>query len=179
MLGNKAKLKTSKSKIFIMLIAGFFIIYGVVRSSGMYCNMEEFFSDRHDEEDDACIAKLIKRADDGNSFAESRLRYPTMEYIKRVCEKEVENLGERERFYFERYSKDRCSAWSFKTPKSKGGEANTTSGGGNLVRGDMNATNGGNLTRTEANNVEAGTTDSKADIAKREGNSTEEQNARR
>ncbi len=37
MLGNKAKLKTSKSKIFIMLIVGFFIIYGVIRSSGMYC----------------------------------------------------------------------------------------------------------------------------------------------
>ena len=111
-------MKTSKSKIFIMLIAGFFIIYGVISSGGMYCNMEEFFSGRHDEEDDACIAKLIKRADDGNSFAESRLRYPTMEYIKRVCEKGVESLGERERFYFERYSKDRCSAWSFKTPKS-------------------------------------------------------------
>ena len=87
MSGNKYSLKTSKSKIFIMLIAGFFIIYGVISSGGMYCNMEEFFSDRHDEEDDACIAKLIKRADDGNSFAESRLRYPTMEYIKRVCEK--------------------------------------------------------------------------------------------
>lgn len=141
MPGSKAKLKTSKSKIFIMLIAGFFIIYGVVRSSGMYCNMEEFFSDRHDEEDDACIAKLIKQADDGNSFAENRLRYPTMEYIKRVCEKGVESLGERERFYFERYSKDRCSAWGFKTPKSKGGEANTTSD-------DANATDDeGNLTR--------------------------------
>ena len=166
-------MKTSKSKIFIMLIAGFFIIYGVIRSSGMYCNMEEFFSDKQGEEDDACIAKLIKRADDGNSFAESRLRYPTMEYIKRVCEKGVESLGERERFYFERYSKDRCSAWSFKTPKSKGGEVNTTSG-------DTNATNGeGNLTRAEANNIEAGITSSKADKTKRKGNFTEEQNAGR
>ena len=147
MPGNKASLKASKSKIFIMLIAGFFIIYGVISSGGMYCNMEEFFSDRQGEEDDACIAKLIKRADDGNSFAESRLRYPTMEYIKRVCEKGVENLGKRERFYFERYSKDRCSAWGFETPKSKGGEANTTSG-------DTNATDGkGNLTREGANTI--------------------------
>lgn len=144
-------MKTSKSKIFIMLIVGFFIIYGVIRSSGMYCNMEEFFSDRHDEEDDACIAKLIKRADDGNSFAESRLRYPTMEYIKRVCEKGVENLGERERFYFERYSKDRCSAWSFKTPKSQDGEANTTSGDANATSGERNLTReGANTIRDEA-----------------------------
>ena len=158
-------MKTSKSKIFIMLIAGFFIIYGVIRSSGMYCNMEEFFSDRHDEEDDACIAKLIKRADDGNSFAENRLRYPTMEYIKRVCEKGVESLGERERFYFERYSKDRCSAWSFKTPKSKGGEANTTSGGGNLARGDTNATDGeGNLTREGMNTIRNETGAIKGDV---------------
>ena len=172
-------MKTSKSKIFIMLIAGFFIIYGVIRSSGMYCNMEEFFSDKQGEEDDACIAKLIKRADDGNSFAESRLRYPTMEYIKRVCEKGVENLGERERFYFERYSKDRCSAWGFKTPKTKDGEANTTSGGGNLAQGNMNATDGGNLTRAEANNGESDTMGNKASSIKREGNSTEEQNAGR
>ena len=150
-------MKTSKSKIFIMLIAGFFIIYGVIRSSGMYCNMEEFFSDRHDEEDDACIAKLIKRADDGNSFAENRLRYPTMEYIKRVCEKGVENLGERERFYFERYSKDRCSAWSFKTPKSQDSEAATTSG-------DTNATDDGNLTREGANIIRDETGVIKRDI---------------
>ncbi|WP_298024648.1 hypothetical protein [uncultured Campylobacter sp.] len=140
-------MKTSKSKIFIMLIAGFFIIYGVIRSSGMYCNMEEFFSDRKGEEDDACIAKLIKRADDGNSFAENRLRYPTMEYIKRVCEKGVENLGERERFYFERYSKDRCSAWGFETPKLKDSEANTTDGEGNLTR------EGANTIRDEADAI--------------------------
>ena len=120
--------------------------------------MEEFFSDKQGEEDDACIAKLIKRADDGSGFAENRLRYPTMEYIKRVCEKGVESLGERERFYFERYSKDRCSAWSFKTPKSKGGEANTTSG-------DTNATDGeGNLTREGANTVRNETGAIKRDI---------------
>ena len=158
-------MKTSKSKIFIMLIAGVFIIYGVISSGGMYCNMEEFFSDKQGEEDDACIAKLIKRADDGNGFAESRLRYPSRAYIKRVCEKGVENLGERERYYFERYSKDRCSAWSFKTPKSKGSEANTTSGSGNLARGDMNATDGeGNLTRKGANTIRDETGVIKRDI---------------
>lgn len=132
-------MKTSKSKIFIMLIAGVFIIYGVISSGGMYCNMEEFFSDKQGEEDDACIAKLIKRADDGNGFAESRLRYPSRAYIKRVCEKGVENLGERERYYFERYTQNRCEVWGFETPKSKGGEANTTSGDGNLTREGANA----------------------------------------
>ena len=158
MLGNKAKLKTSKSKIFIMLIVGFFIIYGVIRSSGMYCNMEEFFSDRHDEEDDACIAKLIKRADAGNIYAANRLRYPQEAYIKRTCKKEVESLGERERYYFELYIQNRCEAWGFETPKSKGGEANTTNG-------DTNATNGeGNLTREGANTVRNETGVIKRDI---------------
>ncbi len=134
-------MKIGKSHVFVLAVALLIIYAAFISGSGGYCSAREFFSGRHDEEDDACIAKLIKRADDGNSFAESRLRYPTMEYIKRVCEKGVENLGERERFYFERYSKDRCSAWSFKTPKSKGGEANTTSG-------NTNATDGkGNLTR--------------------------------
>lgn len=173
-------MKIGKSHVFVLAVALLIIYAAFVSGSGGYCSAREFFSGRHDEEDDACIAKLIKRADDGNSFAESRLRYPTMEYIKRVCEKGVESLGERERFYFERYSKDRCSAWSFKTPKSKGGEANTTSGGGNLARGEANATDGeGNLTHAEANNGEADTTGSKAGKTKRKGNSTEEQNAGR
>lgn len=165
-------MKTSKSKIFIMLIAGFFIIYGVIRSSGMYCNMEEFFSDRHDEEDDACIAKLVKQADAGDDHALNRLMYPSQAYIKRVCEKGVENLGERERYYFQGFGRDRCEIWGFKTPKSKGGEANTTSG-------DTNATDSGNLTRAEAHNGKSDTTSSKANTTKREGNSTEEQNAGR
>ena len=149
-----------------MLAVALLIIYAAfISGSGGYCSAREFFSGRHDEEDDACIAKLIKRADDGNSFAESRLRYPTMEYIKRVCEKGVESLGERERFYFERYSKDRCSAWSFKTPKSKGGEANTTSGGGNLARGEANATDGDrNLMREGANTVRNETGAIKGDV---------------
>lgn len=138
-------MKTSKSKIFIMLIAGVFIIYGVISSGGMYCNMEEFFSDKQGEEDDACIAKLIKRADDGNGFAESRLRYPSRAYIKRVCEKGVENLGERERYYFERYQS--CEPWGFKTPKLQDGEANTTSGEANETDGE------GNLTRESANTI--------------------------
>ncbi|WP_298041976.1 hypothetical protein [uncultured Campylobacter sp.] len=157
-------MKTSKSKIFIMLIAGFFIIYGVVRSSGMYCNMEEFFSDKQGEEDDACIAKLIKRADDGNGFAESRLRYPSRAYIKRVCEKGVENLGERERYYFERYQS--CEPWGFKTPKLQDGEANTTSG-------DANATDSeGNLTRESMDTIHNAT-----GVIKRDINSTGGSNA--
>ena len=173
-------MKIGKSHVFVLVLTLIIIYAAFVSGSGGYCSAREFFSGRHDEEDDACIAKLIKRADDGNSFAESRLRYPTMEYIKRVCEKGVESLGERERFYFERYSKDRCSAWSFKTPKSKGSEANTTSGGGNLTRGDTNATNGGvNLTRAEANNGKSDTAGIDASSIKREGNSTKEQNAGR
>ena len=137
-----------------MLIAGFFIIYGVISSGGMYCNMEEFFSDKKGEEDDACIAKLVKRADAGNIYAANRLRYPHEAYIKRTCKKEVESLGERERYYFELYIQNRCEAWGFETPKSKGGEANTTSGGGNLARGGMNATDGErNLTREGANTI--------------------------
>ena len=161
-------MKIGKSHVFVLAVALIIIYAAFVSGSGGYCSAREFFSGRHDEEDDACIAKLIKRADDGNSFAESRLRYPTMEYIKRVCEKGVESLGERERFYFERYSKDRCSAWSFKTPKSKGGKAGTTSGGGNLARGGMNATDGErNLTREGANTIR-----NEAGAIKRDVNST-------
>ena len=157
-------MKTSKSKIFIMLIAGIFIIYGVISSGGMYCNMEEFFSDKQGEEDDACIAKLIKRADDGNGFAENRLRYPSRAYIKRVCEKGVENLGERERYYFERYQS--CEPWGFKTPKLQGGEANTT-------KGDTSATDGErNLTREGANTIR-----DEADAIKGDVNSTGGSNA--
>jgi len=139
-----------------MLIAGVFIIYGVISSGGMYCNMEEFFSDKQGEEDDACIAKLIKRADDGNGFAESRLRYPSRAYIKRVCEKGVENLGERERYYFERYQS--CEPWGFKTPKLQGGEANTTSGEANATDGE------GNLMRKGANTVRNETGAIKRDV---------------
>ena len=161
-------MKIGKSHVFVLAVALIIIYAAFVSGSGGYCSAREFFSGRHDEEDDACIAKLIKRADDGNSFAENRLRYPTMEYIKRVCEKGVESLGERERFYFERYSKDRCSAWSFKTPKSKGGEANTTSG-------DTNATDDeGNLTREGANTIR-----NEAGAIKRDVNSTGELNAGR
>ena len=126
------------------------------------------------EEDDACIAKLIKRADAGSELALNRLRYPSKAYIKRVCERGVENLGERERYYFERLGVDRCEA-----PNFKGGKTNTTSSGGNLARDDTNVTDGGNLTRAEANNGESSTAGSKADTTKREGNSTKEQNAGR
>lgn len=168
-------MKIGKSHVFVLAMALLIIYAAFVSGSGGYCSAREFFSGRHDEEDDACIAKLIKRADDGNSFAESRLRYPTMEYIKRVCEKGVESLGERERFYFECYSKDRCSAWGFKTQKSQSGKANTTSGGGNLAQGDTNATDDeGNLTREGANTIR-----DEADAIKRDMNSTGGLNAGR
>ncbi|AKT92034.1 hypothetical protein [Campylobacter gracilis] len=166
-------MKIGKSHVFVLILALIIIYAAFISGSGGYCSAREFFSGRHDEEDDACIAKLVKRADDGNSFAESRLRYPTMEYIKRVCEKGVENLSERERYYFQGFGGDRCEIWGFKTPKSKGGEANTTSDDTNVTSGERN------LTRAEANNGEARTTGSKADKTKREGNSTEEQNTGR
>ena len=150
------KIKGSIS-IAIILLWAYFLI--TTLGGDRYCGVWDYIA--NSEEDDACIAKLIKRADDGNGFAESRLRYPSRAYIKRVCEKGVESLGERERFYFERYSKDRCSAWGFKTPKSKDGEANTTSD-------DANATDGeGNLTREGANTIR-----DKASTIKRDMNST-------
>ena len=127
-------MKIGKSHVFVLAVA-LIIIYAVfVSGSGGYCSAREFFSGRHDEEDDACIAKLIKRADAGNIYAANRLRYPHEAYIKRTCKKEVGSLGERERYYFELYIQNRCEAWGFKTPKSKGDEASTTSG-------DTNATN--------------------------------------
>ncbi|WP_314986930.1 hypothetical protein, partial [uncultured Campylobacter sp.] len=68
---------------------------------------------------------------------------------------------ERERFYFERYSKDRCSAWGFETPKSKGRKAGTTSG-------DTDATDDeGNLTREGTNTIRDET-----GVIKRDMNST-------
>lgn len=172
-------MKIGKSHVFVLILALIIIYAAFVSGSGGYCSAREFFSGRHDEEDDACIAKLVKRADAGNIYAANRLRYPHEAYIKRTCKKEVESLGERERYYFELYIQNRCEAWGFETPKSKGGEANTTSGGGNLARGDTNAASGGNLTRAEANNGEADTANSDASSIKREGNSTEEQNAGR
>ena len=165
MSDNKASLKISKSHVFVLILALIIIYAAFVSGSGGYCSAREFFSGRHDEEDDACIAKLIKRADAGNIYAANRLRYPHEAYIKRTCKKEVESLGERERYYFELYIQNRCEAWGFETPKSKGGEANTTSGGGNLARGDMNATDGErNLTREGANTIRNETRAIKRDI---------------
>jgi len=168
-------LKIGKSHVFVLAVA-LIIIYAVfVSGSGGYCSAREFFSGRHDEEDDACIAKLIKRADAGNIYAANRLRYPHEAYIKRTCKKEVESLGERERYYFELYIQNRCEAWGFETPKSKGGEANTTSGGGNLARGDTNTTDDeGNLTRDSTNTIR-----DEADAIKRDMNSTGGLNAGR
>ena len=163
------KIKGSIS-IAIILLWVYFLITAL--SGDRYCGIWDYIA--NSEEDDACIAKLIKRADVGSELALNRLRYPSKAYIKRVCERGVENLGERERYYFERLGVDRCEALNFKD-----NEANTTSSGGNLARGDTNATDGGNLTRAEANNGEVGTASSRANTMKRKGNSTEEQNAGR
>nr|WP_314441792.1 hypothetical protein [uncultured Campylobacter sp.] len=151
-------MKIGKSHVFVLVLALIIIYAAFVSGSGGYCSAREFFSGRHDEEDDACIAKLIKRADAGNIYAANRLRYPHEAYIKRTCKKEVESLGERERYYFELYIQNRCEAWGFETPKSKGGEANTTSG-------DANATDGeGNLTREGANTIRNETGAIKGDV---------------
>lgn len=159
-------MKIGKSHVFVLAVALLIIYAAFISGSGGYCSAREFFSGRHDEEDDACIAKLIKRADAGNIYAANRLRYPHEAYIKRTCKKEVESLGERERYYFELYIQNRCEAWGFETPKSKGGEANTTSG-------DANATNGeGNLTREGANTIR-----DEAGVIKRDINSTGGSNA--
>ncbi|WP_306529090.1 hypothetical protein [Campylobacter sp.] len=156
-------MKIGKSHVFVLAMALLIIYAAFVSGSGGYCSAREFFSGRHDEEDDACIAKLIKRADAGNIYAANRLRYPQEAYIKRTCKKGVENLGERERYYFERYQS--CEPWGFKTPKLQGGEANMTSGSGNLARGDMNATDGErNLTREGANTVRNETGAIKGDV---------------
>lgn len=179
MSGDKAKLKASKSQIFLLIVGVVILCALYISSSGAYCNIWESFLNNKGEEDDACIAKLIKRADAGDDHALNQLMYPSQSYIKRVCEKGVENLSDRERYYFELYIQNCCEAWGFETPKSKGGEANTISSGGNLARGDTNATDGGNLTRTEANNGKSYTANSDASSIKREGNSTEEQNAGR
>ena len=151
-------MKIGKSHVFVLAVALLIIYAAFVSGSGGYCSAREFFSGRHDEEDDACIAKLIKRADAGNIYAANRLRYPHEAYIKRTCKKEVESLGERERYYFELYIQNRCEAWGFETPKSKGGEANTTNG-------DTNATSGeGNLTREGVNIIRNETGAIKGDV---------------
>lgn len=174
MSGDKAKLKASKSQIFLLIVGVIILCALYIRNNGAYCNIWESFLNNKGEEDDACIARLIERADAGDDHAVNRLMYPSQAYIKRVCERGVENLGERERYYFERLGVDRCEA-----PNFKGGETNTTSSCGNLARGDTNATDGGNLTRAEANNGESSTTSNKADKTRREGNFTKEQNAGR
>ena len=151
-------MKISKSHVFVLILALLIIYAAFISGSGGYCSAREFFSDRHDEEDDACIAKLIKRADAGNIYAANRLRYPHEAYIKRTCKKEVESLGERERYYFELYIQNRCEAWGFETPKSKGGEVNTTSGEANTTDGEEN------LTRESANTIRDETGVIKRDI---------------
>lgn len=150
-------MKIGKSHVFVLAVALLIIYAAFISGSGGYCSAREFFSGRHDEEDDACIAKLIKRADAGNIYAANRLRYPQEAYIKRTCKKGVESLSERERYYFELYIQNRCEAWGFETPKSKGGKAGTMSG-------DTNATDDGNLTREGANIIRDETGVIKRDI---------------
>lgn len=171
MSGDKAKLKASKSQIFLLIVGVIILCALYIRNNCAYCNIWEYFLNNKGEEDDACIARLIERADAGDDHAVNRLMYPSQAYIKRVCEKGVENLSERERYYFQGFGGDRCEIWGFKTPKSKDGEANTTSGDANVTSVE------GNLTRAEANNGESDTMGNKASSIKREGNSTEEQNA--
>jgi len=179
MPGDKAKLKARKSQIFLLIVGVIILCALYIKISSSCCNVREVFLG-YGEEDDACIAKLVKQADAGDDHAINRLMYPSQAYIKRTCEKGVENLSERERYYFQGFSGDRCEIWCFKTPKLKGDEANTTSGGSNLAQGDTNVTDSErNLTRAEANNGEADTANSDASSIKREGNSTEEQNAGR
>ena len=120
-------MKASKSQIFLLIVGVIILCTLYIKISSSCCNVREVFLG-YGEEDDACIAKLVKQADAGDILAANRLRYPHETYIKRVCEKGVENLSERERYYFQGFSGDRCEIWSFKTPKSKDGEANTTSG---------------------------------------------------
>ena len=127
MSGDKAKLKASKSQIFLLIVGVIILCALYIKIGGSCCNMREVFLG-YGEEDDTCIAKLVKQADAGDILAANRLRYPHEAYIKRVCEKGVESLGERERYYFQGFSGDRCEIWGFKTPKSKDGEANTTNG---------------------------------------------------
>ena len=67
-------------------------------------------------------------------------------------------MGERERYYFELYIQNRCEAWGFETPKSKGGEANTTNGEANATDGEEN------LTREGANAIRDETRAIKRDI---------------
>lgn len=121
-------MKIGKSQIFLLIVGVVILCALYISNSGAYCNIWETFLNNKGKEDDACIAKLIKRADAGDDHALNRLMYPSQAYIKRVCEKGVENLSERERYYFQGFGGDRCEIWGFKTPKSKGGEANTTSG---------------------------------------------------
>lgn len=87
MPGNKASLKTSKSKIFLLIVEVVILCALYINNSGAYCDIWESFLNNKGEEDDACIARLIKRADAGDDHALNRLMYPSQAYIKRTCEK--------------------------------------------------------------------------------------------
>ena len=76
------KIKGSIS-IAIILLWVYFLITAL--SGDRYCGIWDYIA--NSEEDDACIAKLIKRADAGDDHALNRLMYPSQAYIKRTCEK--------------------------------------------------------------------------------------------
>jgi len=109
MSGDKAKLKASKSQIFLLIVGVIILCTLYIKISSSCCNVREVFLG-YGEEDDACIAKLVKQADAGDILAANRLRYPHEAYIKRVCEKGVESLGEREKYYFQDFRRDRFYA---------------------------------------------------------------------
>ena len=64
-------MKIGKSHVFVLILALIIIYAAFVSGSGGYCSAREFFSGRKGEEDDACIARLIKRADAGNICGKS------------------------------------------------------------------------------------------------------------
>ena len=77
MSGNKAKLKASKSQFFLLIVGVIILCALYIRNNGAYCNIWESFLNNKGEEDDACIARLIERADAGDDRAVNRLMYPS------------------------------------------------------------------------------------------------------
>ena len=119
MSGDKAKLKASKSQIFLLIVGVIILCALYIRNNGAYCNIWESFLNNKGEEDDACIARLIERADAGDDHAVNRLMYPSQAYIKRTCEKGVENLSERERYYFQGLAEIAARFGILKRPSQK------------------------------------------------------------
>ena len=111
-------MKASKSQIFLLIVGVIILCALYIKISGSCCNVREVFLG-YGEEDDVCIAKLVKQADAGDILAANRLRYPHETYIKRVCEKGVESLGERERYYFQDFEEIAARFGVLKRPSQK------------------------------------------------------------